>query len=225
MSILTLISKAFDLLHSACRGNQHDIDRMKTLMLESRHLKEKSASIQRALTAARPPKVVSPRQLKKEEAKRFQEMTARRHPDATPILSRPRPVVSGKRRIPVLVNARGIPFLRIKKPQPKFLSGIIRKKLQQRWKRIERRDALNYELLVARDEDLWDILTTRREPVTWFEAVDSSLKEVNRLIKESDYKNKELAEAMWKVVLAERKLAAEEESQRSSENGLTTRTN
>ena len=143
-------------------------------------------------------------------------MTARRHPDATPILSRPRPVVNGKRRVPVLVNARGVPFLRIKKPQPMNLSGVIRSKLDNRWKRVERRERLTDDSMLAEYEDLWDNLTVGREDVTWAKEVYDALKEVNTRIKESDVKNKQLADDMWNVVLAEHKLA-EEERQRSTE--------
>lgn len=143
-------------------------------------------------------------------------MTARRHPDATPILSRPRPVVNGKRRVPVLVNARGVPFLRIKKPQPMNLSGVIRSKLDNRWKRVERRERLTDDSMLAEYEDLWDKLTVGREDVTWAKEVYDALKEVNTRIENSDVKNKQLADDMWDVVLAERKLAGEER-QRSSE--------
>ena len=143
-------------------------------------------------------------------------MTARRHPDATPILSRPRPVVNGKRRVPVLVNARGVPFLRTKKPQPMNLSGVIRSKLDNRWKRVERRERLTDDSMLAEHEDLWDKLTIGREDVTWAKEVYDALKEVNTRIKESDVKNKQLADDMWNVVLAEHKLA-EEERQRSTE--------
>lgn len=143
-------------------------------------------------------------------------MTARRHPDATPILSRPRPVVNGRRRVPVLVNARGVPFLRIKKPQPMNLSGVIRSKLDNRWKRVERRERLTDDSMLAEYEDLWDKLTVGREDVTWVKEVYDALKEVNTRIEDSDVKNKQLADDMWDVVLAERKLA-EEERQRSSE--------
>jgi hypothetical protein len=116
----------------------------------------------------------------------------------------------------VLVNARGVPFLRIKKPQPKNLSGVIRSKLEHRWKRIERRDRLDYQLLLAKDEDTWDALTTGTELRTWTQGVEDALIDLHQQIQESDRKNRELAEAMWKVVLAERKLAAEERNQMST---------
>ncbi|KAH1627851.1 hypothetical protein KXX21_001007 [Aspergillus fumigatus] len=208
--------EALDLLHSASQGNEHDRHRIAKLVLESQSIKKKISEFQKALASSVQPKPLSKRELKKEESRRFQESTARRHPDATPILSRPRPVVNGRRRVPVLVSARGIPFLRIKKPQPKNLSDVIRTKLDKRWRRIERRDKLGVEILFAKDEDEWDQLTLGQpEAVTWAGEIKKALAEVNTQLKESDLKNKELAEAMWQVVLAERKLAAEEATQAS----------
>ncbi|KAF4214958.1 hypothetical protein CNMCM8980_008813 [Aspergillus fumigatiaffinis] len=200
------------------KGNEHDRHRIATLILESQSIKKQTTEFQKALASTVQPKPLSKRELKKEESRRFQEMTARRHPDATPILSRPRPVVNGRRRVPVLVSARGIPFLRIKKPQPKNLSGVIRTKLDKRWRRIERRDKLGVEILFAKDEDEWDQLTLGRpETETWAGEIKKALAEVNTQLKESDLKNKKLAEAMWQVVLAERKLAAEEATQVSTQ--------
>ena len=118
--------------------------------------------------------------------------------------------------MPVLVNARGVPFLRIKKPQPLNLSGVIRSKLDNRWKRVERRERLTEDSMLAEYEDLWDKLTIGREDVTWAKEVYDALKEVNTRIEESDVKNKQLADDMWNVVLAERKFA-KEERQRSTE--------
>ncbi|KAL4892162.1 hypothetical protein BDV59DRAFT_58282 [Aspergillus ambiguus] len=173
---------------------------------------------QRALSKRNPPQPLSPRQRKKEESRRFQGETARRHPNATSIFSRPRPVINGRRRVPVLVNARGAPFLRIKKPQPKNLSGVLRTKLEKRWKRIERRDRLQLQLLFCKDEDYWDHLTNGSgSEERWVDEVKKGLSEVNRQIQESDKKNKDIAEAMWKVVLAERELAAEEQHQTSTD--------
>ena len=158
----------------------------------------------------------SKKEQKKEEIQAFEKRTARRHPDAIPITSRPRPVVSGKRRVPVLINARGVPFLRIKKPQPMNLSGAIRSKLENRWRRIERREILEAALVMARAEDTWDELTHSEEPNTWSQVISDALAEVNDKIRESDLQNKKLARDMWNVVLAERKLAAEEEKRASN---------
>lgn len=161
-------------------------------------------------------KPLSKKEKKKEANRQHQQATALRHPNTSPILSRPRPVVSGQRRVPVLVSARGdVPFLRIKKPQPKNLSGVIRSKLDNRWNRIVRRDRLEAELVVARDEDHWDSLTGQSEPESWTTEIRNAYNEVVQKIRESDKKNRLLAEAMWKVVLAERELAAKEEKQRA----------
>ena len=208
--------KALDLLHSASQGNQRNANRIVELISDIRSIKQKESALQRELSK-KEPKPLSRKQQKTRESRRLQDQTARRHPDATSILSRPRPVVSGKRRVPVLVNARGVPFLRIKKPQPKNLSGVIRSKLEKRWSRIERRDRLDRELLFANDEDNWDALTTGSETDTWAKGVKDALGTLNQQIHDSDKKNIELAEAMWKVVLAERKLAAEEDKQRLTE--------
>lgn len=187
------------------------IQRISTLITESQSEKQMNSSIQQALSKAKPAKPKSKKEQKKEEIQAFEKQTAQRHPDAIPITCRPRPVVSGKRRIPVLVNARGVPFLRIKKPQPMNLSGAIRSKLENRWRRIERRESLEVALEIARGEDRWDQLTHGQELATWSQVISDALTEVNNKIRESDLQNKKLAKDMWNVVLAERKLAADEE--------------
>ncbi|GAD99374.1 DNA repair protein (Rad1), putative [Paecilomyces variotii No. 5] len=209
---------ALDLLYSAAQGKNEGISRLSDLLSAGRTLRLRNSSEQRALTAAQPVKPLSKKEKKKEANRQHQQATALRHPNTTPILSRPRPVVSGRRRVPVLVSARGdVPFLRIKKPQPKNLSGVIRSKLDNRWNRIVRRDRLEAELLVAQEEDHWDTVTGQEEPESWTTEIRNAQKEVIQKIRESDNKNRLLAEAMWKVVLAERELAAKEEKQRALE--------
>lgn len=198
------------------QGNQHEIHRITTLISESQLARQLNSQIQRERTQVKPVKPISQKDKRKAEIKNFEKRTARRHPEATPILSRPRPVVSGKRRVPVLVNARGVPFLRIKKPQPMNLSGVIRTKLEKRWRRVERRHMLQDALAMARAEDQWDQLTAGREETSWAREIFQAIKEANSQIHNFDWKTRALAEDMWKVVLAERKLA-EEEKQRSSE--------
>lgn len=120
----------------------------------------------------------------------------------------------------MLVNARGIPFLRIKKPQPRNLSGFLRAKLEKRWHCIEVRDRLQSELLFAKDEDTWDRLTNAVEPCKWTDDVQQSLEMIFAKIANIDRTNKEMAEKMWQVVLKERELAAKEESQRQQEESI-----
>lgn len=109
--------------------------------------------------------------------------------------------------MPFLVNARGVPFLRFKKPQPQNLGGVIRSKLENRWHWIERRDRLRTELLFAKDEDAWDRMTNAVKLPTWSREVESALGEVHIKIKDFDKKNRDMAEKMWNIVLAEREKA------------------
>ncbi|KAL2828901.1 hypothetical protein BDW59DRAFT_39249 [Aspergillus cavernicola] len=207
--------EALDLLYSASRGNEQDSDLIEAILSESKSAKWHKQRLQAALPK-KPITQPSPKQIQIQENKRFQEMTARRHPDTRPILSRPRPVVSGRRHVPVLVNARGVPFLRIKKPQPKNLSCALRTKLDRRWKMIERRDKMLSEVRLGKAEDYWDSLTAGEEKVTWASAAETAWDDARCWIQKTDRKNKALAESMWKVVLAERKLA-EKEKQKPAE--------
>lgn len=159
-----------------------------------------------------PPKPLTPRQAQKAKSIRFQEETSQRHPNATSILDRPKPLGDKKRNIPVLVNARSLPFLRYKKPQPRNVSSVIRTKLARRWSWIERRDRLRVELLFANDEENWDKLTKTKEPSTWSEQSEMAIADVNEKIAHFDRQARNLATSMWKIVLAEKALAAEEEA-------------
>lgn len=197
-------------MHFASQGNQRETEHLSTLLTEGQNKIEFSKAYQRERTKTKPVKPLSKKEKRKQETQAFERETAQRHPDATPILSRPRPVVSGKRRVPVFVNARGVPFLRIKKPQPMNLSGVIRSKLDNRWKQIERRDRLGVALMLAKGEDMWDELTLGQEENLWQYEVQNAVKAVNNKIRDTDLKNKKMAEDMWNVVLTERKLAAEE---------------
>lgn len=121
------------------------------------------------------------------------------------------------------MNARGIPFLRIKKPQPQNLSRVIKQKLDRRWKWIQRRDNLEMELLYAKDEDEWDTLVDNvqngrqdDENLSWTDCVQQSLDETVGQIFDFDKKTSDIAEAMWNVVLEERKLAEKEEAERKN---------
>ncbi|GAT27098.1 DNA repair protein [Aspergillus luchuensis] len=212
-------TQALDLLYSASQGDQNGVQRIRKLISESEAAKRQKSEWHRERAKVIPVKPVSRKELKKEANKRYRVLTAKRHPDATSILARPRPVVNGKRRVPVLVNARGFPFLLIKKPQPKFLSAVLDSKLKRRWKRMERLKRLESELPMARDEDEWDLLTGHKEDAKWAGPIRVSLKEVQGQISEGDRRTKELAQAMWKVVLEERKLAEQEEKQRVERAG------
>ncbi|KAJ5297643.1 hypothetical protein N7508_007892 [Penicillium antarcticum] len=209
--------EALDLLSSASGGNRRDTHQITTLLAQHKSQKEKHAAMQRKSGSVKPVKPLSDKKARKAESIRYQQETARRHPNATPVLSRPRPLGSlgdKIRKVPVLVNARGIPLLRFKKPQPRNLSDTLRKKLHNRWVWIMRRERLQLDILFAKDEDEWDRMTQTRERSTWVQPVQESLDDVCDKVIRWDMKNKENAESMWRVVLAERALAEEEARQR-----------
>ncbi|KAJ5380264.1 uncharacterized protein N7496_002692 [Penicillium cataractarum] len=217
--------EAVDLLDRTSKGSQPDSHKLTAILSQAKSFKEQYAAEQRRVAELIRPKPVSPRQARKEETIRFEQETSRKHPDAPSILDRPRLNLNGKRKVPVLVNARGIPFLRIKKPQPRNLSGVIRSKLEKRWNRIVIRDRLHVDLLFAKDEDAWDHLTRAAERPTWSEEVKLALDNVYDKIRETDRQNRELAESMWNIVLEERKLAEKEDEQRQlNQSALQDRT-
>lgn len=216
-------TQALDIMHAAAHGDIASISRINQLVrdIESRPKQKRNE--------ARIPTTPGLREKKRLENIAFQKQTMYRHPDAEPILSRPRCSVAGQRQIPKLVNARGIPFLRIKKPQPQNLSRIIRYKLRFKDKLIERRDRLLVEALFAKDEEDWERLITGQpltEQViyaqhhlpwvegTWLESPLECYKKAYYDNIEFEKKQQALAEKLWEVVLAERKLAAEEEARR-----------
>ncbi|KAL4953886.1 hypothetical protein BDW69DRAFT_148441 [Aspergillus filifer] len=206
--------EALDLLHSASRGNANDTGIILSILDEVQSVKQRKREAQKMLAAARPVKQPSLKEVKAEKNRQIQRETDRRHPEATSILARPRPVVSGRRRVPVLVNASGIPFLRIKKPQPKNLSRFIRRKMERRQKVLDRQQRLEWEVLFGGDEDQWDLLTTGGEKETWVGPVEDAIYDAKRLVASENERRRVLSEKMWEIVLAERKLAEEEEKQR-----------
>ena len=83
------------------------------------------------------------------------------HPDAPKLLeSRPLPRASlpegKKRHVPTLISAAGLPMLRFKKPQPAYLSRVIRNKQVQRNKRLTNIQRMQLESETAEMEDQWD---------------------------------------------------------------------
>ncbi|RAL17239.1 LYR motif-containing protein [Aspergillus homomorphus CBS 101889] len=211
--------EALDLLHAVSQGNHEKTKHLQTLLSTTLRERERKSAIQRELTRlklarARPPSALD---LRKQAGREAQRKTMQRHPDAESILARPRPVVNGIRRVPKIVNARGLPMLRIKKPQPAFLSHILRGKHRRRDKSLVQRDLLTQEIHWARDEDEWDSRTKQEpEKVMWVDAFNYALRRNKERIAELDAKDQRLAEAMWKVVLAERELAAKEAKERAA---------
>ncbi|KAF2496348.1 hypothetical protein BU16DRAFT_459841 [Lophium mytilinum] len=130
---------------------------------------------------------------------------------------RPRPTVSGRRGIPKLASATGVPFLRFTKPQPRNLSRIIRQKLEDKIKRFEDRVVhSNYWLPLAQQEDAWDRLVMGRaradesEP-SWAEEHHVALREILRKSEEKKEEATRLADLMADIVEKETELARAEE--------------
>ena len=138
-------------------------------------------------------------------------------PNTPLVLSRPFLSISGKRRVPTLVNTNGIPHLRFKKPQSPFLSRIIRNKIVQRQKRFDRSDLLKAEIAIARAEDEWDHILSRTckieedNSVRWAKAHVSARQEVKAKIQASHIKNTALGRKMDNIVEMEKALAEKEQ--------------
>ncbi|KAJ5221718.1 Complex 1 LYR protein [Penicillium citrinum] len=210
--------KTLDLLSSASNGSSRDARRLSDILEQTKVAKAQCAAQQKELKDLAAPQPLSAKRARKQESIRYEEKTRYRHPDTPSILARPKPV-KGIRKVPYLVNARGLPFLRIKKPQPRNLSGVIRNKLERRWKRILRRDRLTIDKLFAEDEDNWDHLTNAQDSSTWSRHYKLALDEVNDQIRESDENAAEMARKMWNIVLKERLLAEEEQKKRYQDAG------
>ncbi|MCJ1425300.1 E2 ubiquitin-conjugating protein mms2 [Sticta canariensis] len=78
------------------------------------------------------------------------------HPDNKLVFSRPFPNLSGRRHVPKFRAANGVPFLLFKKPQSRYLARIIRDQIKTREKRGLLRNELESQILLGREEDLWD---------------------------------------------------------------------
>ncbi|QKX55805.1 uncharacterized protein TRUGW13939_02903 [Talaromyces rugulosus] len=214
--------EALDLLHSACSENKDSLARIQLLLQSSRSRTPTSTPKDENISTP-----VSRRAEKRAENIEFQRQSRWTHPKVEPILSRPRPVVAGRRKVPVFVNARGVPFLRIKKPQPQILSQIIRQKHAYKDKLIERRNRLLLEYYFAKDEEDWDRILNgesitnathwSKEPLwlegSWPESVWASFQQSNDDNYIYERKNLNLARELWQVVLDERELAEKEKAE------------
>ncbi|KAF2182239.1 hypothetical protein K469DRAFT_586944 [Zopfia rhizophila CBS 207.26] len=137
-------------------------------------------------------------------------------PEKAVLSVRPYTKVSGPRHVPILCSANGIPFLRLKKPQPPSLSRILRQKLDKRIKKFDQKTLLlNYWMPLAKHEDEWDYIIRRElggegESVKWVDAVRKAEIE-NTIAYERDIaRTREIAERMQRIVDSETALAIKE---------------
>ncbi|EER39865.1 DNA repair protein [Histoplasma capsulatum H143] len=210
-----MLRKALDLLHSCTQANPESIDRLESIVQRAFDLKSNIHRNREIQAAQHRPENRNTHALRKraEGRARRRPEALRPHPDTEPILSRPRAHINGPRRVPVLVDARGIPFLRIKKPEPPSLSRVLRSKLGARWKKILRRDKLEDDVYLAQQEDKWDAIVDQNNDGRWETTVAECLDYTIKTIQHGDQKNKELAQKMWEVVLKERELAEKEKEE------------
>ena len=138
------------------------------------------------------------------------------YPGAVRTLDRPFHNLSGRRHVPILINANKVPFLRIKKPQSPFLSRIIRDTVNTRERRLTLAERLTSEALVAEDEDEWDNILHQHfgldhageEP--WQREVKRASDHVHRLQVEAIQKRVNLSAKMSAIVEQEKALVEEE---------------
>ncbi|CAL8583841.1 hypothetical protein XPA_009457 [Xanthoria parietina] len=144
------------------------------------------------------------------------------HPAAKPVLDGlPPPLPGHRRRVPTMINANHIPFLRFKKPQSPFLSHMIRKKTEEREKRIARTQRLEKLLPLAEDEDRWDDIvrkihgiSSKDDGTTWAWATEEALMHVRRVHKDNTMRRMHIAQRMFDIMDGERKLAEREKLER-----------
>ena len=152
-------------------------------------------------------------------------------PGATPVLERPFLNISGPRHIPRLVSANGIPFLRIKKPQPDYLTRVLRNKIKQREKRLLTIQRLTETVSLAEEENRWDDLVValaategveeHAEPIastrsSWTAAIETSIAELASRHSRFQRKNRQIATKMTEIIDQEKRLAEKEERERAS---------
>ena len=157
-------------------------------------------------------------QAKPVRANKTPKIRAVPYPGAARILDRPYQNLSGRRHVPVLVNANRVPFLRIKKPQPPLLSRIIRNIIKTRNLRILSGERLAKELPFAQDEEEWDHILYELAGVDsrnlleprWHHEVKQAIDDNHRLQVGAIQKRADVSAKMYAIVEKEKALAQEE---------------
>ena len=126
----------------------------------------------------------------------------------------------GRRRVPKLVSACGIPMLRWGKYQSPNVSRIIRYKIKSRERVFRQRLTLPEQLDMARLEDTWDEILQKRHGVgsesqdpTWSHVWQTAITWTNQRIWQMTKTNSDRAREMYAVVQREAALAKEENVQ------------
>lgn len=155
-----------------------------------------------------------------------------RYHASTPVLERPLPlseIQGGTRRVPNLVTAQGIPFLRYSKPQPISLSRVIRQKVLWNEKNWTQRGVLEEKILIAGFENTWDRILREEHGIVDGDAEESSVipaepswthefrstdAAISEALRAKDRKNAEMGVLMWEVVKKETALKRQEKTER-----------
>lgn len=140
------------------------------------------------------------------------------YPGATCTLARPFLELSGRRHVPVLVNANRVAFLRLKKPQPPFLSRIIRDTVETRERRIAEAARLASEIPIAEDEGDWDEILYKHvgldygdpKETPWECEVKRAFEKNHKLQVEAVKKRADVSAKMYAIMEQEKALAEEE---------------
>jgi hypothetical protein len=159
----------------------------------------------------------------------------------------PRPLssfASGVRKPPTLGATMGVPFLRLKKPQPRFLERVLRQKSQRKEKRIAKIMEMQAEgIEAAAAEDQWEELVAemldqqsrrgkggkkkvpgkkgerRRDKSTYRQTLWHAIVDQMQVAENERQDLVARANAMWQIVLAERDMALKEERARLVREG------
>jgi hypothetical protein len=127
------------------------------------------------------------------------------------------------RKLPVLVGANGFPFLRVKKPQPPFLTRVLDDKIARKALRHERLkvwSGVPMDLAVV--EQAWDEMLGMQgaREAKWQSVVEEETERVAGLLMEESVRTGEVARRMMDVLGREtmawevEKMAKEREKKR-----------
>jgi len=152
------------------------------------------------------------------------------------IFPRPEGTVKGPRKVPFLVHATGLPFVRWKKPQPENVTRLLQTKIVKRQRRLDDLDAIENQLgPMATLEDNWDSLVKRLKKEESGKNQNTCVLEVDdqwsgsfkqdifeyegqlrRMFHETDSRSIQLAKRFTAIVLKERELAEKERKERKA---------
>lgn len=132
--------------------------------------------------------------------------------------------MEGIRRVPVLVDANGLPFIRYKKPQPENVSRMLRQKLEQRqklWNHLHNLES--YFLPLAEYEDNWDAILEKntgntlkgvKDGATFHDEMKAAKRNTQDLMRKEVAKLTLRVQVMTNIILKEKELAVKERDER-----------